>query len=51
MGKSGIAEYWNFGLLKADKRIVTIAYQDDIYESTYALKVLENINKHKLNRP
>lgn len=46
MGKSGIAEDWNFGLSKADKRIVTIAHQDDIYESTFTLKVLENINKH-----
>lgn len=46
-GKRGIAEDWNFGLLKADKRIVTIAHQDDIYESDFAIKVLENINKHK----
>ena len=44
-GKSGIAEDWNFGLSKADKRVVTIAHQDDIYEPEYVLKVLENINK------
>lgn len=44
-GKSGIAEDWNFGLSKADKRVVTIAHQDDIYEPDFAIKVLENINK------
>ncbi len=44
-GKSGIAEDWNFGLSKSDKRVVAIAHQDDIYESEYTKKVLENINK------
>ena len=45
--KSGIAEDWNFGILKADKRVVTIAHQDDIYESDFAIKTLKNINSHK----
>ncbi|MEZ3432007.1 MAG: glycosyltransferase [Lachnospiraceae bacterium] len=44
-GKSGIAEDWNFGLSIADKKIVTIAHQDDIYESDYVKEVLNNINK------
>lgn len=44
-GNSGIAEDWNFGLSVADKRIVTIAHQDDIYEPDYVRKVLNNINR------
>ena len=47
IGKGGIEEEWNFGLKKATERVVTIAYQDDIYEAYFAWKVLENINKHK----
>ncbi len=45
-GKSGIAEDWNFGYRKAKGKVVTIAHQDDIYEPEFALKTLENINKH-----
>lgn len=44
-GKSGIAEDWNFGLSVADKRVVTIAHQDDIYEPDYVKEVLDNINR------
>ena len=44
-GKSGIAEDWNFGLSVADKRVVTIAHQDDIYEPDFAKEILRNINK------
>lgn len=44
-GKSGIAEDWNFGISKADKRVVAIAHQDDVYEPDYVVKVLENVNK------
>lgn len=46
-GKSGIAEDWNFGLSKAEGRVVTIAHQDDVYEPDFAKKILENINKHE----
>lgn len=46
-GKSGIAEDWNFGLDKADGRVVTIAHQDDVYEPDFAKKILENINCQK----
>ncbi|MCI9033111.1 MAG: glycosyltransferase family 2 protein [Lachnospiraceae bacterium] len=45
-GKTGIAEDWNFGLSKTSGKVVTIAHQDDIYDSQFARKVLENINKH-----
>lgn len=46
-GKSGIAEDWNFGLSKAEGRVVTIAHQDDVYEPDFAKKILENINRHE----
>lgn len=45
-GKSGISEDWNFSLSVSDKRVVTIAHQDDIYEPDYVKEILKNINKH-----
>lgn len=47
IGKSGIAEDWNFGLSKAKGKVVTIAHQDDIYEPNFAKNVLNSINMQK----
>lgn len=44
-GNSGIAEDWNFGLSVADKKVVTLAHQDDTYEPDYVKKILHNINQ------
>lgn len=46
--KEGIASDWNFGLQKAEGKIVTLVHQDDIYEPNFVCKILENINKQKL---
>lgn len=43
-GKKGIAEDWNFGYQQADGKIVTLAHQDDVYETRFAQKNLEKIN-------
>ena len=44
-GNSGIAEDWNFALAVTDKRVVTIAHQDDVYKPDYVREILKNINK------
>ncbi|MEX6688803.1 glycosyltransferase family A protein [Danxiaibacter flavus] len=41
----GIANDWNFALLKADTELVTIAHQDDVYDSRYT-EVVTNAIKH-----
>ncbi len=43
--KSGIAEDWNFALTVTDKKVVTIAHQDDVYKPDYVKEILKNINK------
>lgn len=42
----GIANDWNFALSVANRKVVTIAHQDDIYEPNYVQEILDNINKH-----
>jgi glycosyltransferase involved in cell wall biosynthesis len=46
-GEKGITGDWNFGVSQADTPFVTIAHQDDLYESTYAERVLEKLTKTK----
>lgn len=46
-GKSGIAGDWNFALSISDKRVVTIAHQDDLYTPDYVKKILDHINKQE----
>ena len=46
-GESGIAGDWNFALSVSDAPITMIAHQDDVYESTYAEKVVEAYKKAK----
>ena len=41
----GIAKDWNYAYDSVDKKLVTIAHQDDIYEPAYLEKVLEYVNK------
>jgi glycosyltransferase involved in cell wall biosynthesis len=36
---AGIAGDWNFALQQADGDLITLAHQDDIYETTYAEKI------------
>lgn len=43
----GIAGDWNFALSQAETRFVTIAHQDDIYESNYLEAVLFKLNRKK----
>lgn len=42
-----IATNWNFAILKAKTKYVTIAHQDDIYEANYISAILEGLNRHK----
>jgi glycosyltransferase involved in cell wall biosynthesis len=44
---NGIGADWNYGYSMADSKLITIAHQDDIYESTYAEQVIENANRAK----
>ncbi|HAX18066.1 MAG TPA: glycosyl transferase family 2 [Actinobacteria bacterium] len=44
---SGIAGDWNFGYSQADSSLVTIAHQDDIYESEYLSELLKKVNRVK----
>lgn len=44
-GEKGIGGDWNFAYSKAETPLVTIAHQDDIYESGYTEQMLEFLNK------
>lgn len=46
-GEAGIGGDWNFGLSTASTQLITLAHQDDIYESTYAEQMLKMLNKSK----
>lgn len=46
-GRKSIADDWNYGYLKANTKLVTIAHQDDIYESTYLENILKGLNNSK----
>jgi len=44
--KKGIAHDWNFAYNQVfDKRLITLAHQDDIYEPDYLENILNTINK------
>ncbi|MBE5946100.1 MAG: glycosyltransferase family 2 protein [Lachnospiraceae bacterium] len=43
----GIATDWNFGYSKATTELVTIAHQDDIYDTNYLELILVALNKKK----
>ena len=43
-GEKGIAADWNFAVRCAQTTLVTIAHQDDIYEPSYAEKILGAMN-------
>ncbi len=42
-GEGGIAQDWNFAVSKCDTKYVTIAHQDDIYDSRYLESVLKEV--------
>lgn len=42
-----IADDWNYGYLRAETSVVTIAHQDDIYLPTYTEEVIRNLNRCK----
>ncbi len=42
---SDISRDWNFALSVSDTRYVTIAHQDDIYDSNYSKKVMDAMEK------
>lgn len=44
-GKSGISGDWNFALSIGETEFLTIAHQDDTYESTYVEEMLRMINQ------
>jgi glycosyltransferase involved in cell wall biosynthesis len=46
-GEKGITGDWNFAMSCADTKYVTIAHQDDLYESTYLEKILAKAEKSK----
>ena len=46
-GEKGITGDWNFAMSCADTKYVTIAHQDDLYESTYLEKILSKAEKSK----
>lgn len=46
-GEAGISGDWNFGYSCATSKYITIAHQDDVYEPTYAEKILHAAEKSK----
>lgn len=46
-GEKGITGDWNFAMSQADTKYVTIAHQDDVYEPTYAARVIAKAEKSK----
>lgn len=46
-GKSGIGEDWNFGVACTNTPLVTIAHQDDVYDSRYLEEIIEMYKKNK----
>ncbi|MFA6923451.1 MAG: glycosyltransferase family 2 protein [Bacteroidales bacterium] len=45
--KTGIANDWNFALSKAKTKLITIAHQDDIYESDFVESIFKKNNTAK----
>ena len=45
--ESDISRDWNYALSKADTRYVTIAHQDDIYDSNYTKKVMAKMEENE----
>ena len=45
--KSDIQDDWNFAYNKANTKLVTVAHQDDIYESNYTEEILKKYNNTK----
>lgn len=46
-GEKGITQDWNFAYSKANTKYITIAHQDDIYESNYTEVMYEMMEKEK----
>lgn len=44
-GAGGIAGDWNFAYRSTDRKLVTLAHQDDIYQPGYLEAVLEAVNR------
>ena len=44
-GKSGIGPDWNFAVEQANTQFVTVAHQDDLYDSHYAEEMYRTIQK------
>jgi len=47
----GIGRDWNFAIASASTRYVTIAHQDDIYESNYTEEILSAIRDNQSRKP
>lgn len=43
----GITQDWNFGLAQVKTKYATVAHQDDVYEPTYAEKLLNQMERSK----
>lgn len=46
-GQGGITQDWNFALSHVKTKYATVAHQDDIYETEYTEKILEEMKKAK----
>ena len=46
-GESGIGQDWNFGISNTKTDYVTIAHQDDIYNSDYLEEIVKKLDKGK----
>lgn len=46
-GENGIGQDWNFAVSKTKTDYVTIAHQDDIYNSNYLKEIVDYLNQNK----
>lgn len=42
----GAGSDWNYGYMQADSELVTLAHQDDLYESHYTEEIIKSANKY-----
>lgn len=47
----GIGNDWNFAIESASTRYITIAHQDDLYESAYTKEIFKAIHHHQKEKP
>lgn len=45
--EKGISADWNFGISKANTQYVTVAHQDDVYDKTYTVNCISEMERYK----